>query len=129
MLYQVDMNPDINDLTIKKMIEEQLNDDALNRFCWQIFSGVRLYMKEIDEQISGAAQNWKISRMAPTDRNAIRIGTFELVYTDTPPKVVIDEAVELSRTFGTQNSPSFVNGVLDKLIPPEKRTPAKNKSE
>ena len=59
--------------------------------------------------------------MAPTDRNAIRLGVFELLYTDTPPRVVIDEALELAKRFGGAQSSSFVNGILDRLIPAEKR--------
>jgi N utilization substance protein B len=55
--------------------------------------------------------------MAITDRNCLRLGAFELLYTDTPPKVVIDEALELAKRFGNAQSGSFVNGILDKLIP------------
>ena len=61
--------------------------------------------------------------MPPTDRNAIRLGAYELIYTDTPHPVVIDEALELAKSFGTANSASFVNGVLDKLVPESKRKP------
>jgi N utilization substance protein B len=60
--------------------------------------------------------------MPPTDRNAIRLGAFELLYTDTPFPVVIDEALELAKSFGTAQSASFVNGILDKLVPDAKRT-------
>ena len=68
-----------------------------------------------------AAENWTMARMAPTDRNALRLGAFELLFTETPHRVVIDETIELARRFGTAQSPQFVNGILDKLIPPEKR--------
>ncbi len=59
--------------------------------------------------------------MAPTDRNALRLGAYELLFTDTPHRVVIDETIELARRFGAAQSPQFVNGILDRLIPPEKR--------
>jgi transcription antitermination protein NusB len=59
--------------------------------------------------------------MAPTDRNALRLGAFELLFTQTPHRVVIDETIELARRFGTAQSPQFVNGILDKLVPPDKR--------
>ncbi len=54
-----------------------------------------------------------MARMAPTDRNALRLGAFELLFTDTPHRVVIDETIELARRFGTAQSPQFVNGILD----------------
>ena len=60
--------------------------------------------------------------MPATDRNAIRLGAFEILYSDTPPRVAIDEALELAKSFGSANSSSFVNGILDRLIPKEKRT-------
>ena len=67
--------------------------------------------------------------MPPTDRNAIRLGAFELLYTDTPHPVVIDEALELAKSFGSAQSASFVNGILDKLVPEAKRTAVPSKVE
>ena len=66
--------------------------------------------------------------MPPTDRNAIRLGAFELLYTDTPYPVVIDEALELAKSFGSAQSASFVNGILDKLVPDAKRAASPVKS-
>jgi N utilization substance protein B len=62
--------------------------------------------------------------MAPTDRNVLRLGAFELLQTDTPYQVVLDEAIDLARKFGTAQSPQFVNGILDRLIPEAKRRAA-----
>jgi N utilization substance protein B len=59
--------------------------------------------------------------MAPTDRNILRLGAYELLHTDTPHRVVIDEAVEMAKKFGSTQSFQFVNGILDRLIPAEKR--------
>jgi N utilization substance protein B len=59
--------------------------------------------------------------MAVTDRNVLRLGTFELLHTETPYQVVIDEAVELARKFGSAQSPQFVNGLLDRLVPESKK--------
>jgi N utilization substance protein B len=70
----------------------------------------------LDERISRTASNWRIERMARVDRNILRLATFELVHRDDIPRaVIIDEAVELAKRYGADNSPSFVNGVLDKL--------------
>lgn len=123
MLYQKDLNPDVTIEDIRAMIQEQISDEELARFAWRLFAGVMESRAALDSKIEAAAANWSLSRMAPTDRNAIRLGAFELVYTDTPPRVVIDEALELAKTYGGPNSGSFVNGILDRLIPEEKRTP------
>lgn len=67
----------------------------------------------IDEVLSRHARNWRVSRMAVVDRNILRLATFELIHSDTPAAVILDEAVELARRFGSDTSSSFVNGVLD----------------
>ena len=121
MLYQVDVNPDIDAQTVQEMIREQIPDDALNVFAWQLFTGVMEIRLMLDERIQAVAENWSLSRMAPTDRNVLRLGSFELLQTETPHRVVIDEAIELARKFGTTKSPQFVNGILDKLVPEEKK--------
>jgi len=69
----------------------------------------------LDELIAGHARNWRVSRMAAVDRNVLRLAAFELVHTDTPIGVVLDEAVELARRFGSEKSPAFVNGILNAL--------------
>lgn len=68
----------------------------------------------LDEKLSQTAAHWSISRMTPVDRNILRMGLHELLaHPDTPPQVVINEAIELARRFGDADSPAFVNGVLD----------------
>lgn len=121
MLYQRDFNPDVSLDTVREMIQEELRDEDLARFAWSLFAGVMESRPVLDQKIQDAAANWTLNRMAPTDRNALRLGAFELLYTDTPPRVVIDEAVELAKRFGGSQSSSFVNGVLDKLIPDARR--------
>jgi N utilization substance protein B len=73
--------------------------------------------EDIDRRLAEASDNWKVSRMGAVDRNVLRIGACELLTADpaAPPAVVIDEAIELARRFGTADSPAFVNGVLDKF--------------
>jgi len=121
MLFQVDLNPDVDGRTVRAMIAERLPDHDLQLFAWQLFAGVMEFRPQLDEQIQAVAHNWKLSRMAGTDRNCLRQGAFELLHTDTPHRVVIDEALELAKKFGSDQSAQFVNGVLDKLVPPEKR--------
>lgn len=122
MLYQKDLNPDVTADAIRGMIQEQLGNEELSRFAWSLFAGVMECRSVLDQRIEGAAANWTLSRMAPTDRNVLRLGAFELLFTDTPHRVVIDEALELAKTYGGAQSSSFVNGILDRLIPEAKRT-------
>ena len=78
--------------------------------------GVGGHMEDIDQKISDYATNWQIKRMAIIDRNIMRIGLYELKYTtDIPPKVAINEAVELAKKYGDLESSKFVNGILDKI--------------
>jgi transcription antitermination protein NusB len=121
MLYQVDVNPDTKADSVRRQVREQLPDSELSDFCWKLFAGVMEARGLLDEKIESVAENWTLKRMAPTDRNVLRLGGFELLLTDTPHKVVIDEAIELARKFGTSQSAQFVNGILDKLVPDEKR--------
>jgi N utilization substance protein B len=122
MLYQKDLNADVTADTIRSMIQEQLRDEDLSRFAWSLFAGVMESRAALDQRIEGAAANWTLSRMAPTDRNVLRLGAFELLYTETPHRVVIDEALELAKTFGGAQSSAFVNGILDRLVPEAKRS-------
>lgn len=70
---------------------------------------------ELDRHASEAADNWRLERIAPVERNILRIGVHELLKGEVPPKVAIDEAVQLAHWFGGAKAPSFVNGVLDRV--------------
>lgn len=117
MLYQQDLNPDVSADTVRELIVERLRDESLSRFAWSLFVGVMESRGALDAKIESIASNWSLKRMAPTDRNVLRLGAFELLYSDTPPRVVIDEALELAKRYGTAQSSQFVNGILDRLIP------------
>ncbi|MEZ6131406.1 MAG: transcription antitermination factor NusB [Planctomycetaceae bacterium] len=115
MLYLIDQNPDADIHRIRTSMESELKDDTLIDFAWAMFTGVRELRNEIDKRITAVATNWRIDRMAPTDRNVLRMGLFEIEFIQTPVPVVLNECIELAREFGAENSPSFVNGILDKL--------------
>ena len=121
MLYQNDLNADIDAHMVRAMVDEQLRDAELRDFAWQLFVGVMERQADIDARIESVAENWSLTRMPPTDRNVLRLGAFELLYTETPHRVVIDEAVELAKRFGTAQSSQFVNGILDRLVPEERK--------
>ncbi len=82
---------------------------------WEMVSQVCASCEAIDLHIASRARNWRVSRMAAVDRNILRLGTWELGYTTTPIPVILDEAVELARRYGSDASPAFVNGILDAL--------------
>lgn len=83
------------------------------RFADRLLRGTLEALDRIDPLIESAADNWRLSRMAVVDRLVLRLGVYELLAAETPAAVVIDEAIELARTFGDEPSPRFVNGVLD----------------
>ena len=87
--------------------------EGARAFGQELVCGITLHRAELDALLSEHATNWRISRMAAVDRNILRIGAYELTSTETPTRVVLDEAIELARRFGDDPSPSFVNGVLD----------------
>ena len=82
-------------------------------FAKELVCGTMATRDAIDAQIAAHARNWRIERMAAVDRNLLRLAVYELLHTDTPAQVVMNEAVELAHDFGGERSPAFVNGVLD----------------
>ncbi len=116
LLYQHDLNPRIERADIERFARDRLRDPPLEPFTLQLYDGVLAHQAEIDRRLSEAAANWRLQRMAVVDRNVLRLGSFELLFTpETPPSVAINEAIELARRYGSVDSPAFVNGVLDKL--------------
>ncbi|HYS82001.1 MAG TPA: transcription antitermination factor NusB [Anaeromyxobacteraceae bacterium] len=105
-------------------------DEALSRF-WKSFEpverevmqvaeelvrGVARHRRELDTAIEAVSQNWRLDRMARVDRNVLRLAAFELLHrADVPVKVVINEAIELGKKFGSESSGAFINGVLDRV--------------
>jgi N utilization substance protein B len=98
-----------------------VHDEELYEFAWFLFIGVMERRDELDARIEPIAQNWSLKRMAPTDRNVLRLGAYELLFMNTPPKVAINEALEMAKRYGSAQSSQFVNGILDRLMPPEKK--------
>ena len=80
----------------------------------ELLQGIRSNCEHIDNLIGKCAKNWRLERIAITDRNLLRIGVYEMVYSDdVPVQVAINEAVEIAKRFGSDDSPSFINGILD----------------
>src|SRR5262249_35071062 len=102
---------------VVRFIHERLNEpQKLEPFALALYDGVLQERADLDRRLAQAAENWKVQRMAVVDRNILRLGEYELLHVpDTPAAVVIDEAIELARRYGSADSPAFVNGVLDRL--------------
>ena len=117
LLYQDDLSPDRSLAPDMEFITSRLhNNDELVQFANSLLNGVRRNRGELDDLLSQRTVNWSLERMAATDRNVLRLGAFELLFTDTPGPVAINEAVELAKRFGSKQSAQFVNGILDGLF-------------
>jgi N utilization substance protein B len=87
-----------------------------HEFATKIVDRAREHLAAIDEELQSASKNWRLERMSTVDRNILRLATCELLYDESiPTKVVINEAIELAKRFGTSESASFVNGILDRV--------------
>ena len=103
--------------------KEKELDQTSRDFAEKIVYGVLNNIVAIDEVVSKYAQNWNLSRMAIIDRNVLRLATFELLHCDDiPPKVTINEAVNMAKRFSQIDSGKFVNGILDRIVHAEKIT-------
>ncbi len=114
-------NADISESSPKSVLGsvlsmESCSDPEVAEFCDYLIGLVEEHKEEIDEVISRYASNWPLERMAVVDRNILRLGTAELLYApDIPPKVSINEAVELAKKYGEEEAYKFVNGILDRI--------------
>lgn len=116
VLFQDDLNPGGNPAQADQFLRDRLKADELVAFAQSLVAGVRRNRGELDQLLDRTAENWKIARMATTDRNVLRLGAYEILYSDTPARVAINEAVELAKRFGAAQSAQFVNGILDRFL-------------
>jgi len=116
-LYQVDLIQDSARESVDLFLAGQDADKETREFAKGLVCGTLDHKEEIDAMISEVTQNWAISRMAVIDRNVLRLATHELLHReDIPPKVSINEAIEIGKRFSTTNSGAFINGILDKIM-------------
>ena len=104
---------------LKKIVEKNIQEFGPGledqTFVWQLVTGTVQHINEINKIIEKAAPEWPLDQITIVDRNVLRIGLFELVFgnkDEVPPKVAINEAIELAKTFGGESSGKFINGVL-----------------
>ena len=118
VLYEIEMKGAepriVLDLYWKNPSEEVPPD--IRQFVNDLVEGVYRNRKEIDQMIEKHSLHWKMNRMAVVDRNLLRLGVYELLYLhDIPTSVVLNEAIEIAKRFGTEGSGAFINGILDKV--------------
>jgi len=114
LLFQIDITGIEPDTAFAPHWREKEVDPATRSFAEQLVRGAAADAIRIDSLIRAASDNWRIERMAAVDRNVLRVAIYELLHEPgTPPAVVIDEAIEIARRFGGEESGEFVNGVLD----------------
>jgi N utilization substance protein B len=116
-LYQLDVSDgNVNDIIETKMGKKEIKENVKD-FILRLTNGVCKHRNEIDRLIEANAENWSLDRITVIDRNILRLASFELLYcSDIPFKVIIDEAVELGKRYGTEDSKAFINGILDKIV-------------
>lgn len=131
-LYEQDFRQEVNDETFSLVEVTQRNveryEDTIDdkEFISNIINGVNEHQQEIDAKIVPLAPEWPIEQIARMDRVILRIGIYELFFEkDVPPKVAINEAVELAKAFGGDNSSKFINGVLGSALREKEGLPAK----
>ena len=116
LLFLEDMNADTPEDWAHEFLAENLPDhEEILKFARQLIEGVRQHEEELNQKIEQQSKNWSLLRMSVTDRNILRLALYELLYVKTPKAVVINEAIELAKKFGSADSPAFVNGILDRF--------------
>ena len=116
VLYQDDLNPRRQPTDDEQFVRNRLHVDELTEFASSLIAGVRRNLQELDHVLAQTADHWSLERMAATDRNVLRLGAYDILYTDTPDRVAINEAVELAKRYGSKQSSQFVNGILDRFL-------------
>ncbi|MGB8251718.1 MAG: transcription antitermination factor NusB [Anaerolineaceae bacterium] len=116
-LFEIDLTGHLPGIVLEqRLADNPLPEDALTDFALEILQGVIKYRLNLDDLIAQYAPDWPLDQVASIDRNILRMALWEMaLHTDTPIKVVINEAVELSKMYGSESTPRFVNGVLGSL--------------
>ncbi len=117
LLYEEDLHPEQDAAVADQFLTRRLHGNRpLVEFARKLFRNVLAHRKELDKALGAKAANWSLRRMAAIDRNILRLGAYEIMMTETPGRVVINEAVELAKRYGDRQSGPFVNGILDRVL-------------
>ncbi len=117
MLYQMETNHEDPETALAKYCETFPYQEDIVDYTKLVLSGIKKERERIDGFIKVACENWKIDRIALVDKNVMRVSIFEMLFSpDVPPKVAIDEAIEMGKKYGNEASGDFINGVLDRIL-------------
>jgi N utilization substance protein B len=124
-LFQIEMIQDDSTEAVELFCKHFRVSKSVRPFFLRLVEGVKEFQREIDGLIERFSENWKIGRMSRVDRNVLRVAVYELLHCDDiPPKVSINEAIDIAKRFGTEDSGAFINGILDSVrISLEKENP------
>ena len=115
-LYQIDIRGEVSNEDLALFFEAFPADDRIRLFALQLVDGVRRDVAELDKHLANALEHWSIGRLSRVDHTILRLALFELLrMDDIPARVTIDEAIELAKAYGDDQSGGFVNGVLDEI--------------
>ena len=114
-LFYMDVNKNSSQETLERFCQN-FSPSGVQPFFFELVNGVLAAQSEIDVLIERFSKNWKINRMSCVDRNVMRIAVYEMLYCpDIPPKVSINEAVDVGKKFGSEESGAFINGIIDSI--------------
>ena len=128
ILYELEFRPGDAERVLKEFWQEYPADPEVQAFADSLVRGTLEQAPEIDRTIAANAAHWSLARIAPVERNILRLAAYELLHRhDIPEKVAINEAIELAKLYGSQESGAFVNGILDQIrlqLHPPQQAPA-----
>jgi len=115
-LFFMDVNQNISNEMVERFCDCFNTPDRARPFFLELVGGVIGALDKLDTIIERFSKNWRISRMSPVDRNIMRIAAYEIIYcSDIPSKVTINEAIDIGKKFGTEESGAFINGIVDSI--------------
>ena len=119
VLYQLDRTPGARwepEAALEAYFANFTHAPAVRSYTEELVTGVAEHRDELDDRIEATSTRWRLNRMSAVDRSLLRLGAFELLHrSEVPTSVIINEAVEIARRFGSETSPAFVNGILDEI--------------
>jgi N utilization substance protein B len=128
MLYELDFRPGDVSLVLKEFWSDRVAPPEVREFADALVCGTAERALELDKLIQANAAHWSLARIAPVERNILRLAAYELLYRhDIPERVAINEAIELAKLYGSEESGAFVNGILDQIrlhLRPPQQAPA-----
>jgi N utilization substance protein B len=114
-LFARDLHGIVSDAERDAFWEMHLAKDAVRAYAEELVNGILAHQVEVDTLISSVLENFSFERLGVVDRNILRLGVYELLHTEVPPPVIINEAIEIARDFGDIKTSKFVNGILDRI--------------